>query len=77
MMNEKKETEKQKKAKEKNKTRREFLLTFFTEYAEYQETEVNGFWLVKSWNGDTKFWQVGIYTAESYKAYKKFQQNNL
>ena len=71
------ETEKQKKAKEKNKTRRDFLLTFFTDYNEYQEVELNNFWLVKQWNGDAKFWQVAIFTKESFKNYKKFRQNNL
>lgn len=68
---------KQENKKEKDKTKREFLLTFFADYDEYQEMEVNGFWLIKSWNGGAKFWQVGIYTKESYKAYKKFQENNL
>ena len=46
--------------------RQNFLLTFFKE-DNYAEKEVNGFWLVKQWNGSTKEWQVAIFTPESFK----------
>lgn len=62
---EKKYTEKQIKAR----SRQNFLLTFFDK-DEYTEQEMNGFWLVKQWNGGSKQWQVAIYTQESYYNYK-------
>lgn len=63
-----------KRNEQKQKThsrQQEFLLTFFDK-DEYQEKEVNGFWLIKSWNGNVENWQVGIYTQESYENYKKY-----
>lgn len=52
-------------------TRKEFLLSFFFGDS-YQEKQVNGFWLVKSWNGNNKQWQVAIFTEETFKNYKRF-----
>ena len=61
-----------------DKNRQDFLLTFFiqisTEY--YEEKEVNGFWLVKSFNGGTGNWQVSIYTRESFKRYQDYNRLN-
>ena len=53
--------------------RREFLLTFFNHSGidKYEEKEINGYWLVKEFNGDTKRWQVAIFTKESFEKYKK------
>lgn len=53
-------------------TRQEFLLSFFEEDLEdrYSEKQVNGFWLIKQWNGDKKYWQVAIYSQESYDNYQ-------
>ncbi len=56
-------------SKKFNQIRQQFLLSFFTE-AGYIEKQINGFWLIKSMNGDTKQWQVSIYTPESYQRYK-------
>ena len=53
-----------------NQQRQNFLLTFFDE-DKYCEKEINGFWLVKNWNGDKKIWQVSIYTKESLEKNKK------
>ena len=36
--------------KEQTESRRQFLLTFFDKEG-YEEKEVNGFFLVKKWNG--------------------------
>lgn len=47
-----------------NNRRRAFLLTFF-EKDEYTEKEINGFWLVKHWDGRLNEWCVAIYTEES------------
>ena len=55
-----------------NKIKQEFLLSFFTEI-EYQEKQVNGFWLIKNWNGNTNNWQVSIFPEESFKKYKTAQ----
>ena len=51
--------------KSNNQTRQEFLRTFFDKN-EYQEIEVNGFWLVQHWSGNTNDWEVAIYTKESF-----------
>jgi len=64
---------------ELTKTKREFLLTFFKDKfgdvaPEYDEKEVNGFWLVKSWNGTSNFYQVAIFSKESFKKYKSYRK---
>lgn len=51
--------------------RRQLLLTFFTEEEGYAELEVNGFWLIKHFNGDRKGWVVDIYPSSSYVNYKR------
>ena len=53
-----------------NKQRQDFLLTFFDK-DEYIEKEINGFWLIKQWNGETKHWQVAIYSKDSFKKKNK------
>ena len=53
-----------------NQQRQNFLLTFFDE-DKYCEKEINGFWLVKNWNGNKKIWQVSIYTKESLEKNKR------
>jgi hypothetical protein len=52
-----------------NYYRQQFLLSFFNGEG-YQEKEVNGFWLVKHWNGDARRWQVAIYTPEAFERYQ-------
>ena len=55
--------------------RQNFLLTFFEQETEqYEEKEVNGWWLIKQWNGGAKKWEVHIYPRESYRNYN---QNKL
>jgi len=56
--------------KKKKRRQQEFLLTFFDKEPEYQTREVNGFVLVKCFNGDNKMWQVAIFTKESFNNYK-------
>jgi len=62
-------------------TRQEFLLSFFEEESGYYEKPINGFWLIKQWNGDKKCWQVAIYSQESYKSrkeqLKRFKEQGL
>ena len=55
-------------------TRQEFLLSFFEE-DKYSEKQVNGFWLIKQWNGDKKYWQVAIYSEEAYRNCQKAREN--
>ena len=63
--------------KEQRKKRiRDFLLTFFDK-DEYTEKKVNGFMLVKSWDGDNECWRVGIYTKDSFGGYKQYQEGLL
>jgi len=61
--------------KNNTQTKQDFLLTFFLK-DEYQEKKVNGFWLIKQFNGNKKCWQVAIYSRESYKKYNG-RQNTL
>lgn len=53
-----------------NNNKNDFLLTFF-EKDEYSEKELNGFWLIKKWNGQTNRWEVAIYTKDGYENYKR------
>ncbi len=54
----------------KRNNKKGFLLTFFDKEEGYEEKEVNGFWLIKHWNGDSQSWTVDIFSAEGYKNYK-------
>lgn len=49
-----------------NKQRQAFLMTFFDSVEGNEHKEVNGFILEKMWNGNTKNWQVAIYTKEMW-----------
>ncbi len=44
----------------------EFLLTFFSDEPKYDWREVNGFVLVKQWNGGSRKWEVAIFTKENF-----------
>ncbi len=55
--------------KERRNTSNSFLLSFFDKEG-YEEKEVNGFWLIKSKNGNTGKYQVALYSKESYENYK-------
>ena len=57
-----------------SKTRQEFLLSFFDE-DKYTEKQINEFWLIKNWNGDSHIWQVSIYSEEAYNNFKKAGEN--
>lgn len=50
-----------------NQRKHSFLLTFFNDIKEYQTKEINGYVLVKQYNGTTKRWEVAIYTKESFR----------
>lgn len=77
-MNKEQKKEKIEIKKARDTTRREFLLTLFnqTPNEHYQEKEINGYWLIKQWNGDTQRWQVAIYGQESFKNFKEYKDNN-
>lgn len=53
-----------------NEVRISFLKSFFEKDEGYEIKEVNGFWLVKYWDGNFKRWWVAVYTKESYESYK-------
>ena len=63
--------------KKRNQNRHTFLLTFFDqpEGDHYEEKPLNGFWLIKQWNGGTHSWQVAIYTEEAF--HKKAEFSNF
>jgi hypothetical protein len=58
------------KQKKLSNNSKEFLNTFF-EKEEYTEKQVNGFWLIKRYNGANNSWEVAIYKQEAYTNYKK------
>jgi len=57
----------------RNKTRQDFLLTFFDGDG-YQEKEVNGFTLIKHRNGNTGGWEVAIYSKEAIENYNTIRE---
>lgn len=60
-------------AKDRNKTRHEFLLTLFPDNEEkYAVLPMNGFVLVRQWNGGTNRWEVAVYTQEKYNNSRYF-----
>ena len=61
----------------RSRTRHEFLLTFFEGKVSegYAEKEVNGYWLVRQWNGNSKMWEVAIYTQENFGRRKEYQRS--
>jgi hypothetical protein len=53
--------------KKRNRTRHDFLLTLFPDKKEeYSEIELNGYHLVRQWNGGSREWEVAIWTKESW-----------
>ena len=60
-----------KKKKQNQEKQLELLKNFEGDF--YQEKRVGNVWLVKMWNGSNKKWQVAVYSLESYKRYKEFQ----
>lgn len=61
--------------KRRSRTRHDFLLTFFDEKSGYATKEVNGFILVKQWNGNTNSWNVAIYTPKAFRNRETFVKN--
>jgi len=61
--------------------KRNFLLRFFKQDKEqYESLEINGFVLVKHWDGNMQRWSVDIFTPESFlamKERKKLQRETL
>jgi len=55
------------------KNKHDELLKHFTGDG-YEEKCVDGVWLVKQWNGNTKRWQVAQFSEESFKRYKAFSR---
>lgn len=54
--------------KQKTKQRRkDFLLSFFSKPDKFEHKEVNGFVLVKHYNGQLKNWYVDIYTPDTFQ----------
>ena len=54
-----------------------FLSTFFTDKTKYAEIQMNGFVLVQQIHGGTHKPIYALYTAESFKNYKKYSQDHL
>ena len=60
-------------AKYKNENRNKFLLSFFKSVEGKEAMEINGFVLLKHWDGNMNEWSVSIYSQESYN---KMQEVN-
>ena len=56
--------------------RQEELLQEFShqDIDHYEERQVGSEWFIKSWNRGTGRWQVSIYSNESYRRYKSFNE---
>lgn len=50
--------------------RHNFYLSFFSGESKYEEKEINGFWLVKSWNPEKNCYQASLFDQESFSRYK-------
>lgn len=61
---------------EAGERRRDFLLTFFDKEEGYETKQVNGWWLVKSWNGTSRLWQIAIYSQKAFDAYSKYNNQH-
>ena len=59
----------------RNRTRHGFLLTFFDQSPEYQEREVNGYYLIKQFNRSENCWEIAVYSRASYEKRKAFQDS--
>jgi len=57
--------------------RQKFLLSFFPDRPGYETKEMNGFVLVKQYDGNTGRWIVAVYTPEGYKISQEFAKKNL
>lgn len=42
----------------------------------YEERKIGNEWYVKQWNGGTKRWQVAIFSEDSFRRYKSFQNKD-
>ncbi len=40
----------------------------------YEEKKVGNDWYVKNYNGGTDQWQVSVYSPESFRKYKQFNE---
>jgi len=58
------------------KPHKQFLMRFFGNEEKYEEREVNGFWLIKHFDGNLKVWTVSLFPADSYANYKRANQLN-
>lgn len=43
----------------------------------YEEKRVDGKWYVKMYDGNNDWWQVAIYSNESFRRYKQFSTGDL
>ena len=57
--------------KEQVETRNNFYLSFFDDGTQYEEKEVNGFWLVKTYNPKAGCFQAFLYSRTSFMKYKE------
>ena len=62
--------------------RHDFLLkTYFSSSGQspdhYEAKEVNGFWLVKQWNGNTKTWDVAVHSQDSYLIHQQMKATGM
>jgi hypothetical protein len=63
---------------ELNQRRQEFLLTLFPDKKEeYCALPMNGYVLVRQWNGNSKRWEVAIFTEESFSNSRTYLNTSL
>lgn len=65
-----------KKKRELRRLRQEELLKNFQQDEDhYEEKKVGSEWYIKNWNGGTKKWQVSVYSNQSYRNYKNYNES--
>jgi hypothetical protein len=58
-----------------NRTRHDFLLTLFPDKQEkYAVLKMNGFVLVRQFDGNVKLWEVAIYREDSFKKVEEYKK---
>lgn len=53
--------------------KKQFYMSFFSNEEGYEEKKINGFWLIKHWDGNNESWFVSLFSEESYRNYKRGQ----
>ena len=57
-----------------NPNHKKFFESFFKDHDGYKEIQVNGWWLIQHYNGNTQQFTIDVYSPESYRNYVRGKQ---